>query len=231
MEDTKKCGRCQLEKLFIDFNKCKGQKSGLHSHCRSCQKDVKKEWYLKNRESELAKGKTPEARAKAREERKEKYWADDSFRSEHLEKNRERRRKEEAKVKARIQRKNWLKIPHNRISCTLRSRIRSALKYGESKCGSTEKLLGVSFGEFKIYIEALFEEGMSWDNYGKWELDHIVPCAFFDMTKEEHQKICFHYLNIQPMWARENMSKCAKITIDNLDEFLDKIKSKIYSTN
>ena len=52
---------------------------------------------------------------------------------------------------------------------------------------------------------------MNWDNYGVWHLDHIIPCARFDLSDPEQQKICFHYTNLQPMWGEDNMRKGAKL--------------------
>jgi hypothetical protein len=48
---------------------------------------------------------------------------------------------------------------------------------------------------------------MSWSNYGKWHVDHIKSCASFDLSKEDEQRKCFHYTNLQPLWAEENLSK------------------------
>ena len=48
---------------------------------------------------------------------------------------------------------------------------------------------------------------MTWENYGEWHIDHRKPCASFDLTKEEEQKMCFHFTNLQPMWASMNISK------------------------
>lgn len=52
---------------------------------------------------------------------------------------------------------------------------------------------------------------MSWDNYGEWEIDHIIPCDSFDLTKEEEQKRCFHFSNLQPLWWRDNRTKGNKV--------------------
>ena len=48
---------------------------------------------------------------------------------------------------------------------------------------------------------------MSWENHGTWHIDHRVPCAKFDLTKKEEQEKCFHYTNLQPLWAKDNLSK------------------------
>jgi len=54
---------------------------------------------------------------------------------------------------------------------------------------------------------------MTWSNYGKgWHIDHIKPCASFDLSNPEQQKICFHYTNLQPLWAIDNIKKGAKFT-------------------
>lgn len=61
------------------------------------------------------------------------------------------------------------------------------------------------------YLSLLFSDGMSWDNYGEWHIDHIIPCAAFDLSNPTEQKQCFHYTNLQPLWAYENKSKGAKL--------------------
>lgn len=48
---------------------------------------------------------------------------------------------------------------------------------------------------------------MSWENYGKWHIDHIKPCSKFDLTVKEEQYKCFHYSNLQPLWGPENSAK------------------------
>jgi hypothetical protein len=89
-----------------------------------------------------------------------------------------------------------------------RTRIRAALK--STKSAKTNELLGCSFEELKIYIQSLFIEGMSWENMGKWHIDHIVPLAAFDLNSKENQMIAFNYQNLQPLWAIDNLKKGAK---------------------
>jgi hypothetical protein len=94
----------------------------------------------------------------------------------------------------------------------LRARIRGALK-GENKSKKTLMLLGVPNIEFiKKYIESKFKEGMSWEKRHLIHIDHIIPCASFDLTKPEEQSKCFHYTNLQPLWASENLAKGSKIS-------------------
>ena len=83
---------------------------------------------------------------------------------------------------------------------------------GTSKSAATLELLGCSVEELKKHLENQFIKGMTWNNYGLhgWHIDHIKPCASFDLTKEEEQRKCFHYTNLQPLWAKDNLSKSNK---------------------
>ena len=95
-----------------------------------------------------------------------------------------------------------------RMARILSHRIREAIKSQKCKKESkTVDLLGCSIEEFKRYLETKFVSGMSWENYGQWHIDHIIPCAAFDLSDIEQQKKCFNYTNLQPLWAFENMSK------------------------
>ena len=91
-----------------------------------------------------------------------------------------------------------------------RGRIWSALK-GKNKSKSTMKLLGCSIEECWNHLEQQFKPGMTRDNYGLWHVDHIIPCASFDFNDPEQQKKCFHYTNLQPLWAEDNLKKGAKL--------------------
>ena len=53
---------------------------------------------------------------------------------------------------------------------------------------------------------------MSWSNRGEWHIDHIIPCSSFNLLDEKEQEKCFHYTNLQPLWAAENLSKSNKIS-------------------
>lgn len=100
--------------------------------------------------------------------------------------------------------------PQVRIKMVLAQRIRFALKNSQtSRAGRTWDLLGCDEKFFRSWISHQFANGMSWENHGKngWHFDHIIPCASFDLTKPEEQRKCFHWSNIQPLWAIDNMRK------------------------
>lgn len=101
--------------------------------------------------------------------------------------------------------------PHTKISKNLRSRIHAALKQANgTKSAHTLELLGCDIEFLRQHLSNQFTEGMTWDNYGEWHVDHIKPCAAFDLTDPEQQRQCFHYTNLQPLWARDNLSKSCK---------------------
>ena len=75
------------------------------------------------------------------------------------------------------------------------------------------ELIGGSVLELMRHLEAMFKSGMSWDNYGKWHIDHIRPCASFDLTEPGQQMLCFNWKNLQPLWAVENLVKSSKYVV------------------
>ena len=98
--------------------------------------------------------------------------------------------------------------PIFRLECNLRSRVKNAIKSdaGEKATGTIE-LLGCTIQDVRIFLEAEFEPGMSWDNYGEWHVDHMKACAKFNLEDPEEQKKCFHWTNLQPLWAIDNLKK------------------------
>ena len=99
-----------------------------------------------------------------------------------------------------------------RLKKVLRCRMLNAIRRsGTRKNSRTQELLGCDIEFFRGYLEARFQLGMSWDNYGEWHIDHRIPCKEFDLTDSVQQKQCFHYSNLQPLWAADNFRKNAKL--------------------
>jgi len=93
------------------------------------------------------------------------------------------------------------------ISDRLNKRVTASIK-NNSKNSSVPEIIGCSIQEVRIYLESKFLPGMSWDNWSKngWHIYHIKPCYLFNLTKDEEIKECFHYTNLQPLWAKDNLS-------------------------
>ncbi len=127
-----------------------------------------------------------------------------NYKLQNPEKSKEEKRRYK---KNRMKRDVTFKILHR-----LRTRILLVL-HGKKKAESSMNLLGCTAEHFKKHLEAQFKDDMSWDNYGikGWHIDHIKPCASFDLSIIEEQKECFHYTNLQPLWWHENLAKSDKI--------------------
>lgn len=105
--------------------------------------------------------------------------------------------------------------PTKRFVKSVRDRTSKALvnaKTRKQQGTSSMKYIGCTRDELRQYIEMQFKPGMSWDNYGRsgrraWHVDHIIPVASFDLSKEEERHKAFHYTNLQPLWARDNIRK------------------------
>jgi hypothetical protein len=93
-----------------------------------------------------------------------------------------------------------------RLSKSLRDRLYKAVTRG-TKTSSAIDIVGCSVAELKIHIENQFSDGMCWQNYGEWHIDHIRPCVSFDLTNIDQQMLCFHFSNLRPLWGKDNRSK------------------------
>jgi hypothetical protein len=117
--------------------------------------------------------------------------------------------------KKRILEKKYLRLktdPNFKMKHVLGVRIRKVLKGIIKKSESTQILVGCTIEELWIHLEKQFKPGMTKENHGKWHVDHIKPCSSFDLTKASEQRECFHYTNLQPLWASENLSKGNRIS-------------------
>jgi len=73
------------------------------------------------------------------------------------------------------------------------------------------ELIGCNKDELKLYLSSKFIDNMSFDNYGLWELDHILPIASFNLENIDELKKCFNYKNLQPLWKKDNNEKSDNI--------------------
>jgi hypothetical protein len=217
MNFTKTCTVCQIKYPATTdfFYKCSSRsKYGIKSCCKKCCSIKAKAKYNKLDKT---------TKKKLKEKCLQKYYENREYylhkQKEWLSKNREKRNKQQREYSYanRNKRNQYLKNKKQtdinfKITKNLRDRIRSAMN-GNNKSKRTLELLGCSSEELKIYLEKQFTEGMTWDNYGKkgWHIDHILPCASFDLTDPIQQQKCFHYTNLQPLWAEDNYRKKDKI--------------------
>ena len=145
-----------------------------------------------------------ECRKKMNNQARERYKNKDKNKLREYNKKYYQKNKESQRRKANEWKKNKKKIDgFYRMKINLSARIRDFLKNGKSK--NTMEIVGLNKHDFRKYIENLFSEGMSWDNYGKWHLDHKKP-IYLAKNEEDLYKLN-HYTNLQPLWAEDNIKK------------------------
>jgi hypothetical protein len=102
--------------------------------------------------------------------------------------------------------------PIHKLLCQYRSMLHLKLKQQRAeKSKQGIELLGCDIQWLAAWLEVQFQSGMTWENYGPvWHVDHKRPCASFDLSDPVQQRLCFHWTNLQPLFAEENLRKGAK---------------------
>lgn len=193
---TQVCYSCKRDLPFSAFNKKRTNPSGYQRICRDCAKIERKKYYDTHKEHEF------ETHTKYVNENKEKVYA-----------QRAKRRKETGLYLVSFRKRHKKKIETDLgylVFHRTRYRIGRALQLRKIRSGiTTREMLGISNDEYIKYLESTFTEDMTWEKYrsGELQIDHIIPCICFDLTKESHQRVCFNYKNTRMLYASENLSK------------------------
>ena len=205
MCETKICSKCGVKKPLSDFYM---NKNKPFSSCKSCVL----EWQRRYNKTETHK------KSQKRYEMTEKY-------RESVKRN---------NIRSLAYKKKWYKNkaendPLFRIKTRLRVRFHHMLiDYNMNKRGGYFKYLGCTYEEFKEYLTSKFKEGMSWENYGEWHIDHIIPLNYFNLFDESELYVAWNWRNLQPLWESENCSKQARV-MDDVDIFIKTIKDNVNS--
>ena len=219
----------EQKKKYRENNKEKAK--NYYQENREAILQQKKEYAEKNKEAILLRSKTyREENAEVIKEKRKLYYH--ANKEVILERNKEYRNTESYKVsllktyeKRKKQRQDdgdaireyFNAYVKNRkendilfqLTCNQRARIYHLLKREKSK--QTIEYLGCSIEDFKTHIEDQFKDGMTWENYGQWHIDHIIPLMYEKPSIEEVIKR-LHYTNTQPLWADENLAKRNRYT-------------------
>lgn len=195
--EKKKCTKCNVLKCTSEFytkkqNAKTGVKTYVQGSCKAC---------MKKKASDRQKANRAKCNVHVRECRRRKKLG--------IKRKPRKTHEERMAYMRKYERERYRSDPTFRLLSNLRSRVGLALK-GKNKSAATEALLGICADECRKYIEGLFTEGMSWNS--NIHIDHIVPCASFDLSDPEQQRRCFHYTNLQPLWGPDNLKKSAKWT-------------------
>lgn len=206
------CIRCGIEKDITEYGKNSSKKDGLMVYCRQCIA-----WfgalYRKRNPEKIKEGQRKWQRENAeyvKTKRREK--ADEN--AEHIAKVAKAWRDANPDKLAEYSRLRRLK-PKRRIENAVRSGIVRGIRVGEKSGRKTFALLGYSVAELMAHLEKQFQPGMTWDNYGDWHIDHIVPLSLFnyETLDDIDFKRAWALSNLQPLWALDNLKKMAKCDI------------------
>ena len=241
ISSDKCCPRCKLTKSSDCFTKLKTNKDGLANYCKECRrlndkerKQTASETHV-NVDITLTKTCTTcnvlKSLSEFRINRKsvdnlshiciqclpKNNWTKEK--QQQSEKKYKTNNPEKIKEKYRKQSQNI----NRRIRNNLNHRISEALLTNKNKKNNkTAQYIGCSIPFLHAWIEYQFYESMTWETYGQWHLDHVKPCASFDLSNEEEIKECFCWKNMQPLWATENVIKSDKIDSQLIDTHREK---------
>ena len=189
----KQCSNCKIIKTIYEFNKMNNVLLGRKTICRECQKQYKNKYYEENRETLLQK--------------------DREFKKNNPEKVKEQARKYYSSDHGKKVRYDYKQREQVKIANRLRAALRKTVKeYDANKSQPSLNYLGCSIDNFIIYLKSQLKDNMTWEKVldGSIHLDHFLPLCALDLTKEENlYKVC-NYKNIQLLWAKDNLSKCAQ---------------------
>ena len=211
---TKICNKCKVEKPYDNFHLHKSRKDGRQENCKECIKNYCRDnserlraksikWYKENLNK--AKEKNKKWRQDNTEKKAEygKKWRQDN--AEKIKKWRQ----DNAEYMREYQKNRRKSDPIYKMIVNLRGRISFYCKVIKlKKTTRTKEMLGLNLADFKSYMESKFREGMTWENYGQWHVDHIKPLSL--ATTEQEIIELNHYTNLQPLWAVENLKKSNK---------------------
>jgi hypothetical protein len=226
----KTCSACKIEKEESEFHVSSKAKTGLQKQCKECRnfkarqyvkkhkekyKEHRYKWLSQNRDKDNLNKKIRRKRVKGtdKEEKRKEYTKEqrqEMYRKRKSNPEWLERKRKKAREYERNRRKNILYRIENQIRC----RTAIAIK-GGPKIGKYEKYIGCTTEELKQYLENKFLPGMTWQNWGRygWHIDHIIPISSFDLSNENDFLKAFHFTNLQPLWASDNLSKGSKISI------------------
>lgn len=208
MKTMRTCSLCGTEYIGDNRNKYCGSLQDKTGCAYKRRQETAKEFRLRNLDtfamySREYRKNSPDNVKKTKRKHyidKSDYIKEQSLKYYYEHPEQEKRRRYE------YQRNKLVIDPYFRLVHNLRGRMNHALN-GNIKVAKSLELLGCTGEELAKHLQSQFQGGMTLDNHGKWHIDHIKPCSAFDLSDPEQQKQCFHYTNLQPLWAEDNLRK------------------------
>jgi bacterioferritin-associated ferredoxin len=216
------CSICNISKPFSEFHKDISKSKGYSTQCKKCKNELKSIWGQNNPEKVKERRKKAYQKNKEFEKEKSKRWrkANPEWAKESKDKWKKENIEHVRKYRNKYQNKRRENDPLYKLVRSCRNRVSQSLnRRGYTKKSKTYKILGCSYEMFIKYLETQFSEGMSIDNYGEWELDHIIPISAADNEEEAIALNC--YKNFQPLWKKENLLKADKFKTKDKEVYLE----------
>lgn len=203
-KETKQCRSCGEVLDVSAFGVCKARKDGLQSYCKPCTNAKNRTSYHKDADKHKARSRKYYEEHKEEHAARTKKWRENNTdRANELARNWMRENNDELRERRN---KRDEENPERKVKNSARAMVSKALKeFSETKQDKTIEYIGCSIAEYRSYLEGYFEEGMTWENYGEWHIDHTTPLAYANNVEEVVELL--HYTNTRPMWAAENLSK------------------------
>ncbi len=203
---NKTCSKCKINKSTTEFSLKRTGHNGLNSICKGC---VSKEYYL-NRKYYATKNKIWIENHREQYNKTRRIWRRSYYKTteSQIRKTPEYKRK-----------RNEYRQKHSKnISYIINNRIRTKIYRTllDKKAGRHwEDLVGYTASDLIKHLESLFKPNMTWKNYGKWHIDHIIPISSFNITSAECEdfKKCWTLENLRPLWAKINIRKGSHIDL------------------
>jgi hypothetical protein len=158
----------------------------------------------------------PETKERKKKNYYEWYEQNKDHRKKYMDEYREKNIDKIREVKRNYERTRKASDPLYKLVANFRTAIWTVLKENNmDKYGHYFEILQYSPEELATHLENQFTEGMEWENYGEWHVDHKTPITAFNFQEigdNEFMK-CWSLENLQPMWADENIRKSNKILL------------------
>lgn len=209
----KKCSKCLIEQDLNCFYKDNNSADGVHSWCKKCKKISRQLWRLdpgnQKKDRVTAKRFRDNHPQDGKNRYRQKHQSDSTYFARLAKESRQRRGEDYLRYRREYDKHQRKTNPLYKIRRVCSNRIVSAIhRLGFKKQSTTAKMLGCEWLTLKEHLESKFQPGMTWDNYGEWEIDHITPCCSA-ATLEELEKLQ-HFTNLQPLWLEDHRQKTIK---------------------
>lgn len=193
---TQRCYVCKVELSIDSFNKKRTTKTGYQRICRECQKKERKAYYDTHKEKEFENHRRYVGVNADKVNKRRSVW------------------RSESPVYYKKQHQKVIEKKGRDLGYLLFFRYRYrvgrafALNGGPSH-QNIRDLLGCSNDQFVAHLEGTFADGMTWEKYrsGEMQVDHIIPCACFNLKDDRHHNACFHYTNTRMLFTHENLAR------------------------